>query len=366
MKKLLLLLISVTLLTGCMGSKTDTLKSFKDYNSKKDTYNLKGEMSIISNEDEFTYDLTVSVKDNEYYKVSLLNTINNHEQIILKNDEGVFVVTPNLNKSFKFMSEWPNNSSQAYIVSSLINDINKDENAKVTEIKDGYEIVSKVNYPNNQKLVNEKITTDKKYNIKTVEVMDSENNTIIKVKVNDIDYSPKFSDTYFNLDDYIDEEEKDQSENKDKENNKTEDCLSACKEDDSECKNTCTKEDSLNTSNVLDEIIYPLYVPTDTYLSSKDTVDTDEGNRVILTFAGTDPFILVEEVAKVHNELDIVPVNGEPVILGGVIGAMADNSLYWTSNGVDYYLTSNTLDSNEMMTIAESVQNSSSLVASTK
>ena len=363
MKKLLIMLISVMLLTGCMGSKTDILKSFKDYNSKKDTYLLTGSMSLISNEDEFTYDLSVSVKDNEYYKVSLLNTINNHEQIILKNDEGVFVVTPNLNKSFKFMSEWPNNSSQAYIVSSLINDINKDENAKVTETKDGYEIVSKVNYPNNQKLVSEKITTDKKYNIKMVEVMDSDSKVQIKVKVKDIDYSPKFDDEVFNLDDYVDETKESEKDNN---NNKTEDCLSTCKEDDSECKNTCTKEDTQNTSNILDEIIYPLYVPNDTYLSSKDTVNTDEGNRVILTFAGVDPFILVEEVAQVNSELDIVPVNGEPVILGGVIGAISDNSLYWTSNGVDYYLTSNTLDNKEMMTIAESVQNSSSLVASTK
>ena len=48
-------------------------------------------MSIISNEDEFVYNLQVDVKDNKYYKVSLINTISNHEQIILKNDDGVYV-----------------------------------------------------------------------------------------------------------------------------------------------------------------------------------------------------------------------------------------------------------------------------------
>ena len=50
-------------------------------------------MSIISNEDEFVYNLQVDVKDNKYYKVSLINTISNHEQIILKNDDGVYVKT---------------------------------------------------------------------------------------------------------------------------------------------------------------------------------------------------------------------------------------------------------------------------------
>lgn len=102
MKKLFILFISIFLLTGCMSSKSDNLKGFKDYNSKKNSYLATGEMSIISNEDEFTYDIEVAVQDNKNYKVTLTNTINNHVQVILKNDQGVFVVTPNLNKSFKF------------------------------------------------------------------------------------------------------------------------------------------------------------------------------------------------------------------------------------------------------------------------
>ncbi len=54
------------------------------------------------------------------------------------------------------------------------------------------------------------------------------------------------------------------------------------------------------------------------------------------------------------------------MFLGSTIGAISDNSVYWTSNGIDYYLTSKNLDASEMMTIAESVQNSSNLVAGLK
>ena len=64
--------------------------------------------------------------------------------------------------------------------------------------------------------------------------------------------------------------------------------------------------------------------------------------------------------------MEIVPVNGEPVILGNTIGALGDNSVYWSASGVDFYLTSNTLNSSEMMTIAESITNGTSLVARTK
>lgn len=356
MKKVLLLIISILLLSGCGKNLTDNLKNFKDYNNKKDSYHMKGTMSLISNEDEFTYDLDVAVKDREYYKISLVNKINNHEQIILKNADGVYVVTPNLNKSFKFQSEWPNNSSQAYLLESLVKDINNDSRAEITETKDGFTIAAKVNYPNNAKLDNELIMTDKKYNVKKVEVMNVDGNVVLTVKMHDIDYKPKFNDDFFNLDKLIQIDP-----DSDKEKNKEEDCMKDCNDD--ACKEECKTK---STSSVLDDIIYPLYVPTDTYLSSKDTVSTDNGNRVILTFAGTDPFILVEEVAARSDELEIIPVSGEPLMLGDTMGALTGNSLYWTSGGVDYYLTSNTLDGTEMMTIAESITNGSSLVASTK
>lgn len=366
MKKVVVMFLLVFLLTGCMKNTTDNLKSFKDYNGKKTSYELTGTMKLISNEDEFTYDLKVGVKNNEFYKVSLVNTVSNHEQVILKNKDGVYVITPNLNKSFRFQSEWPNNSSQAYLLESLVNDLNKDAEASISEEKDNYVIKSKVDYPNNAKLDNEVITTDKKFNVTNVQVKDETGATILEVKVNDINYSPKFNDEYFALDSYITDAEEDENKEDKEKKEKEENCISTCNEDEN-CKKECTKNaETKNTGNILDEIIYPLYVPTDTYLSSKDTVTTDNGNRVILTFAGVDPFILVEEVSVKNKEMEIIPVSGEPLLLGDSIGALTSNSLYWTSNGVDYYLTSNTLNSQDMMTIAESITNSSSLVASLK
>ena len=339
-KKILFLLISLCLLTGC-GKNKSTISDFKNVNNKHDTYEIKGSMKIISNEDEFVYDLTVDVLENKYYKVSLINTLNKHEQIILKNDDGVYVVTPELNKSFKFNSDWPKNGSQAYIIGQLVTDVSNDANAYIENIDGGYRISSSVNYPNNEKLDKEIITTDKDYNIKSVEVLDQSNNVLIKVEYTNIDYNKSMNSDMFKLSTYT--------------SDKTCTCV-----DEEKCE--CEKP----TSSILDEIIYPLYVPTDTYLSSKDTVNTETGNRVILTFSGNDPFILVEEDAKVFNEMEIIPVNGEPLILGGTIGAISDNSLTWWYEGVDYYLTSNDLNRQELMTIAESITNGSTLVASTK
>ena len=40
--------------------------------------------------------------------------------LIIKNDDGVYVLTPQINKSYKFQSKWPENSSQIYLIESII------------------------------------------------------------------------------------------------------------------------------------------------------------------------------------------------------------------------------------------------------
>ena len=67
--------------------------------------------------------------DDDYFKVNMVNTLSNHEQVILRNDGEVYVVTPSLNKSYKFVSEWPYNSSQSYILNSLLKDIEEKANS---------------------------------------------------------------------------------------------------------------------------------------------------------------------------------------------------------------------------------------------
>ena len=102
MKKIILcLMLIVIILTGC-GKKgeNDVLEDFKNKVNNSNSYYLSGNMELVNNEDIYTYDISVSYKKDNYYKIELVNSINNHKQIILRNDDGVYVVTPSLNKSF--------------------------------------------------------------------------------------------------------------------------------------------------------------------------------------------------------------------------------------------------------------------------
>ena len=382
MKKILIILGMFLLLCGCGKSSVENVvEKFKNKITKNNSYILKGNMSIVSNEDTFIYSVEASKSKDGFYKVSLINKTNDHEQVILKNKDGVYVVTPDLNKSFKFQSDWPNNGSQSYLLDVLVNDVMNDDNVHVEKGENTF-IQVRVNYPNNNTLYSEKIYLDNDYGVKKVEVLDQDGNVKITLEVSSIDYKPKFEDDYFAIESLISEDNQEDNKNEETDNNvdeKKEQNIDEIKNNNSpdENKESITnntennelkQEENLeeSTSSILDDIIYPLYLPANTHLSTEDTINTDSGNRAILTFAGDSPFVLVEEVSQRFDEMEIIPVNGEPLMLADSIGAISSNSLYWTSNGIDYYISSTSLDSQELLTIAEGLTGTSIIVSGEK
>ena len=330
MKKIVLLIGCVLLLVGCSNTSEDKIikKFSNDVNSSK-SYTITGSLEILNDEDTYNYSVEVGYKKKDLYKVKLVNTTNNHEQLIIRNNDGVYVITPSLNKSFKFQSEWPNNSSQAYILSSILNDLNNTENKNYTTEGEYYILQSNVSYPNNPDLSYQKLFFDKDFNLKKNEVYNVDNKLRIRFVISNIDYKANLDDNYFNVEVSVDP-------------------------------NCCTNE---KESAALDEIIYPLYIPSDTYLSGKETISTDQGNRAILTFAGSKEFVLIEEPTIANKEFETIPVYGDPIMMNGTVAALSGNSLYWSDNSVDYYLAGTDLSTEELLSVASSISTSIVTVA---
>lgn len=344
-KYLLLAMVMMLCVCGC-GKKNanDVINNFANKVNSSKSYKLIGTMEINNNDEVFTYSLESYHLKDDYYKVVLVNQTNNHEQVILKNKEGLYVVTPSLNKSFKFDSVWPDNSSQAYLLGNIVNDLKNDEAATLEEKDDGYIIKSKVEYPNNDELEYQKIYFDKDMIIQKVEVYNEDDIVKIKVDFNNVNLKAKLTEDDFVLEDLIDEE------NIDKKDDEQKDCD----------KGTCDKK-----SASLEDIIYPLYIPANTYLSNSETVANEDNNRVILTFSGDKNFVIVEQPIQASNEFEVIPVFGDPLMLNETVGAISSNSLSWTVNNVDYYLVSSDLSSKEMISVALSLGNATT-VASVK
>lgn len=329
MKKILcslLVLFCAICLTGC-GKETEKTVLNKLYKKidKVNGYKLEAEMELINNEDSYKYDVSVSYKKKDNYRVSLRNKTNNHEQIILKNTDGVYVLTPTLNKSFKFQSKWPYNNSQSYLLQSVVDDMKKDTKLSMSKKNGNYVFTSKVNYKNNANLTHQKVVVDKNLNIKQVTVYDSDGNAGIKVIFKSCDMNAKFKDNYFALEENM--EAWDESE----------------------------EEDTEAEMKELEEAIYPMYLPEGTYLETEKTVDLDDGSRIILTFAGDNPFMLVEQPAVKEDEMSVIPTSGDLSIFGDAIAIVGDTSVSWISNDVEYYLVSSDMSSSELLNVAQSI-----------
>lgn len=375
MKKLLIaLLIGSFLLTGCGFGKKDALEEFSKKIEESDSYYLEGKMEIINNEDTYTYDVMVSYKEADNYLVELNNVSNNHKQVILRNSSGVYVITPSLNKSFKFQSDWPYNNSQAYLLSSIVEDLNNDENRVVEEKDGGYVMTSTVNYPNNKKLVKQLVTLDKNYNIKEAQVLDENNNAQIKMYFNKIDLKAKFDDSKFDLNNFVTNsseednttnnmDDNDQNntttnnnknDNTNKNTNENKNDNTNTNDDNKDEENTDKEEKTTNTATI-EDIIYPMYLPTNTYLKTQEKVNKEDGQRLILTFDGDSPFILIEETVVRSSEHEITPTFGELTQLSDTIGVVNENSINWYSGNMEYYVLSDKMDISELLEVARSI-----------
>ena len=335
-KVILCLLLIGIFITGCGKNNTgNVVKNLDNKVKNLKSYKLEGNLEIVNNDNTFNYRVSVDYKENDKYKVSLKNIANNHEQIILKNDDGVYVVTPSLNKSFKFQSEWPNNNSQVYILENIMNDICNDKNNKVYEDNGNYIIESSVNYPNNENLVKQRVEVDNDLIFRKVEVLDKDNNPYMIFTIDSVNYKPNYDENYFEINSIINESNQ-QDDNK-------------------------NSNDKSEKTSTLDDIIYPLYVPTGTSLTKEEKVSKTDGERIILTFGGNKSFTLVEEVAVVNDELTVVPTYGEPYMLLDTVASLSSNSLNWVSNGIEYYIVSDVMNQNELIKVAESLITVSSL-----
>ena len=96
MKKisLLILLLGCFFVTGCgKNSESDVLDSLDKEISNSKGYIMTATLEVLNNDDIYNYEVESAYKKDDYYKITLINTSNNHEQIILRNDDGVYVQT---------------------------------------------------------------------------------------------------------------------------------------------------------------------------------------------------------------------------------------------------------------------------------
>lgn len=328
---LILLLTAVMVaLAGCgSDSQEKVSKKIEKRLHEIDGYVAHAEMTMKTGQEARNYKIDVWFKkgENDYYRVDLTNEAEDNKQTILKNDEGVFVLTPVLNKSFKFQSDWPENNGQPYLYQSLINDMTQDQDATYTTTDEHYVFKTKTNYMNNKHLPFQEVYFDKKSYLPVhVKVLNENEEPLIEVTFHDIKINPQFTEADFNRDAILGKEDEE-------------------------------KESIASMAPIENfEVLLPL-VTKGADLIETEEVQLESGRRVISTFKGARNFTLIQE------QIEAVPtssggnieMNGELVHLGHSIGAVTNEMVEWNHQGTHFYLASEEMTIDELIEVASSV-----------
>jgi len=195
------LLLAVMLVAAACGSKDagSIVKSLDKKVGGMKSYSTSGTMTLRTGVEPQEYQVEVWYQKENYYRIALTNAKKDISQIVLKNDDGVFVLTPHLNKSFRFQSEWPKNQGQVYLYESLVESITMDNERHFTTDGDSYVFDVLANY-SNASLSRQKIWLNKKtYAPQHVEIYDDNNTALVVMNFNDFKFDEEFEKDSFDM-----------------------------------------------------------------------------------------------------------------------------------------------------------------------
>lgn len=200
MKKLFSLVFMLLCLVSCKDKKTseDIVNSICETVLNCDSY--KSVATLKNNSDNGNvFNIETLYMKGGYYKVTYNNSTNSTKQIILKNNDGVFALTPSISKQFKFESLWPDNGSHIYMPTSIINDYKKDENREVLEENGNLILSSAISHKTHDNYKYQHIVVNPKKNaICEVNYYDDNKNIVCTVNYDSITFNLNLSVADFN------------------------------------------------------------------------------------------------------------------------------------------------------------------------
>ncbi|MBU8908767.1 LolA family protein [Desertibacillus haloalkaliphilus] len=326
--KMLIVGVVIMLVLAACGEKTqeDIIEDLEKKLDGMTGYKANATMVLQTGNEPQQYDVEIWHQKENYYRVALKNEEKDQSQIILRNDDGVFVLTPALNKSFRFQSDWPNNNSQVYLYESLIEDVLVDAERTFNASEEHYVFQTNTNYQN-KNLNSQEITLNKNdLSPASVKIMDADFEVLVQVDFTSFEMNSSFDEGDFGMD-----------------RNMTGAQMEVP---------TMAEPDSEEPMTVY----FPMYEPQGSSLTESEQVETEDGSRYILSYTGDKSYTLIQEKARVvpaTTPMDVI--EGDPVDLGFTVGVMSNDSIRWTYDGVDFFLASEDLDEEEMMAVARSV-----------
>lgn len=293
-------------------------KVLKEANAYK-SYELVCNMEMLENDELKSYQVTSTfahIGEKDYYKVELYDKSLNQAQVIVRNDDGVFVLTPSLNQAFQFKSEWPNNSPKPYIYQSLLSFL-KDN--KPEKVKDGYLANGNMAYENDDRVKTQEVKFDKNLKPIYVNVYDKDGTEVIKLTASSFKVNQDLKKDQFAQETIMKQ----------------------------------TQNQYTSASSALP--LYPVALMGST-LENEKVSQIDNTTNHILKFTGEKSFTIIESALSKQDAMSVQTISGDMIDLVDGIAFQDDNQMTYVSSGIVCSLYSNDLTKEEMLSVLSSMQ----------
>lgn len=317
---LILLMFSILLITGCKDS-PKKIRDFPEIVNGFESYKVTGKLYSMFPTGTKESLITVYYQKPEKYRVEIDNSTSGDKQIILKNNEDVYVLLPSVNKSFKLRSGWPINSSYPYLLQSISKDYVNDDSKIITKEESTTNVEMKTKMFDNASVSKEKVVFNNDTGLpQEVQVFDDMNNLVSRFVYLKIEENPKLDETLF-------------------------------------IKNE-TMTSSFETYSDIEyhrEKTYPTYYPQNTTLSEEKVSVTNNERTYIMTFAGTTNYTIIEQEV-IKKDLETTDyLDGDIYILGDAVAILNNSIITFFQSGMEYTVASNELHTLEMLKMAYSL-----------
>lgn len=300
-------------------------ETIENVNKNLTSYQLEATMDLNSGEEQRNFNVVVSYakkEDKDLFRVSLYDTTINQEQIMLRNEDGVYVLTPTLNQVYQFKSGWPLNSAKPYIYQSLLEVFDGEYSTK--KVSDGLIITSEPEYKNAPQYVKQEIKFTNDLAPVWVHLYNDKNDVLVNVTFTKVETGVEFSEDYFNLSSNMEQ---------------------------------ARENLSSSTNATFDDL--PLTVTgLDMNVSIKEQTNANiDGEKVyIMAYDGDIAFTVVQKIIEGSETMNVKEIDGDLVLLVNGFASLEDNKVTYLYNGVECTIYGDNLEVATYIDIANGLE----------
>jgi outer membrane lipoprotein-sorting protein len=308
----------VGLVAGCGAPSTKQVAlKLQTQAEKLETVNYQSEakMTVQMDNGSQTYYIQTSYESPDVYKIELGDANKNINQVIVRNNNGMFVVSPSLQKVFRFNGNWAQNQGHIYLYDQLLQQLSTDKNVKLTQQGGDYRFTLPVSQGGDI-VSRQEVTMDaQSYQPKKVVLFDKDDTAIVTLEFTSFKTGVKYSNTDF---------------------------------DPQKIAKSSTKATMANVSDN-----FTWVAPDETFGDTLDVERQDSATSALLRYTGDYTFTLAESIPSPGvagiPEGELVDLYGVPALYSG---SSDSHQLTWFNNGYEFSLTSGKLSLEQMESVA--------------